>query len=163
MQMLPLPSQAYLKSRLHYDPATGALTWVNGRRQGMYAGSFCNDRLAIKFGVGERYYASRIIWKWMTGNDPINEIDHSDGDKLNHQWINLREAIHAQNMANAKKHSTLTSSNLKGVCWNKGAWTARVALNNKRYNLGRFATEQEAHDAYVAASRVLHGSFHRAK
>ena len=156
MVMLPLPSQQYLRMMLHYDPATGALTWVRGRERG-------HKVVSLKVQLdGQKYATSRVIWKWMTSNDPLVLIDHEDNDNSNNKWSNLREATHAQNTFNRKKHGG-THNTLKGTWWNAYAWAAGVTINGKQTFLGNFPTEQEAHDAYVTASKKLHGSFHRSK
>lgn len=89
-------------------------------------------------------------------------VDHCDGDGLNNQRDNLRLVTHGQNMLN-QKPTRGASSELKGVRLHKrtGQWRATITINRKTHHLGLFATEQEAHAAYVAASRYLHGEYGR--
>lgn len=163
MLIKPLPSQMELRSWFDYNSTTGILTWRRGREYGHAAGTITKHKCGVTLKVqlcGKKYAASRIIWKWVTGNEPVALIDHSDNNQLNNSWSNLREATSGQNTANRKKHSG-TKNTLKGTWWNTYGWAAGVTINGKQTFLGNFATEQEAHDAYVAASRQIHGAFHR--
>lgn len=172
MKPLPLPNQVELKRLLDYDPATGVLLWrvrtTNRVKVGDQAGTIMGIRRAIAIN-GKRYLTARIIWKWMTGNDPTNLIDHADNHSLNDTWSNLREATKPKNGANSKKRPLYagrkTTASLKGVHRrsDRKGWLATITINYKTRYLGEYPTEQEAHDVYVAASRQLHGSFHRAK
>lgn len=89
--------------------------------------------------------------------------DHRDGDGLNNQRTNLRDATCLQNQMNrrAKKRGL---SSLKGVSFSAGGkrikrWTAVIRLNGKPNFLGRYATEQEAAAAYATAARIHFGEF----
>jgi AP2 domain len=161
---LPLPSQAELKRLFSYDPATGALTWrVNtGTKNfiGKRAGTPCDYYWRVSIN-GKLFLASRIIWKWMTGVDPINLIDHCDTNGLNDAWTNLRQADYSQNGSNCRAKART----LKGAYYHdrNGRWLSVVMHKGVRYHLGYFDTEQEAHDAYVIAARKLHGAYHRAR
>jgi hypothetical protein len=85
-------------------------------------------------------------------------VDHRDGDNTNNAWLNLREATNAQNGQNQMQAQKGSTSGYLGVNWDKakGKWLARIGLNGKSKNLGRFDTPEEAHAAYVAAKRKLH-------
>jgi len=45
----------------------------------------------------------------------------------------------------------------------RGNWIARIRKDSRDYFLGRFATAEEAHEAYVAAARLLFGEFARSE
>ena len=104
-------------------------------------------------GVKKRYYAHRVIWRPINGKWPEAEIDHVNGDKDDNRRLNLRAATSSQNKANRRaKHG-----GLKGVGKHRGRWVADVGQRGNRRRLGSFATEEEAHAAYAAAARELHG------
>lgn len=90
------------------------------------------------------------------------EIDHIDGDGLNNQRANLRICTRQQNMMNQRKQKRLTSSQYKGVRFDKerGQWRAEIGLpGTKRKFLGRFPREDEAAVAYNVAALEKYGDF----
>ena len=169
-----------------YDPETGVLThrhrpikyfrdgklWSadqnyrrwNTRYSGKKAG--CVSRGRIVVGVNDILYgAHRVIWLWMTGKWPKEEIDHIDLDPSNNRFNNLREANRIQNQANVRVRAD-SKSGIKGVQYFSGKgrrkrWSARIKENGKQRTLGNFATAGEAADAYRKAAEELHGEFAR--
>jgi len=81
---------------------------------------------------------------------PGLECDHIDGNGLNNQKNNLRLVTHRENCQNL--HITKTST-LVGVHWDKwhNQWRSGIRVNGKLKNLGSFPTEEDAHNAYIAA------------
>jgi hypothetical protein len=180
----PLPDQTYLRECFSYAPKTGELRWnprpihhfVSARGQhmqwardaGKLAGTPHSQGCGIEVGVraagnGRKFLAHRIIWKLVTGKDPINEIDHKDNNPMNNRWNNLREATRMQNNQNtrAKRFKRTPSSRHypKGAYQHGNKFFSVITANKKRIYLGTFITADEAHKAYVLASRNLHGSF----
>jgi HNH endonuclease len=88
------------------------------------------------------------------------EIDHQDGDGLNNQRGNLRQATHSQNHQNRRKIRGC-SSKYKGVSWHKlcKRWQAYIKLSGVRRHLGLFKSEKVAALAYDFAARDLFGEF----
>lgn len=99
----------------------------------------------------------------LLGAGPDIEVDHRDGDGLNCRRENLREATHAQNMANRAKQRN-SSTGFTGVCWHArtGKWQASIKVNGKNRYLGLYLTPEEAHAAHVEAAKQHHGEFSRA-
>jgi hypothetical protein len=157
-----LPSWDMVRDLFDYDLSTGILTRV--RRQGRrgqigrvgYLSSdsryleICIDKKAIKL--------HRLIFFYMTGRWPVT-VDHINGDGLDNRWLNLREATYSQNNVNCGPRR----DGLKGAHFSKreGCWRSSISYSGKRYHLGRFATEQDAHAAYAQKARELHGVFAR--
>ena len=127
---------------------------------------------AVKF--GRTFYAvrqaprvngkQRTIWmhREVLGLKPGDpRVDHRDGDGLNNQRMNLREATHRQNMMNSRGRSG--SSRFKGVDWDKRAkkWRARISVNGKKKHLGYFIDEEEAARAYDEKAKKIFGEFAR--
>ena len=52
---------------------------------------------------GKMYRAHRVIWLWMTGKWPENDIDHEDRDATNNRWNNLGDKTKADNNRNRAK------------------------------------------------------------
>lgn len=74
-------------------------------------------------------------------------IDHIDNDKQNNNVSNLRIVTNRENCSKDKKNKT---SKYIGVSFDKfrNKWSAEIRDKEKRYKLGRFNTEYEAHLAY---------------
>lgn len=89
-------------------------------------------------------------------------VDHEDGNGLNNQGYNLREANQALNEA-AKHKRPGTSSQFKGVAWDrkKNKWLAQITLDGKNVYLGRYKDEAEAAKAYDVAAEAAWGPFAR--
>ena len=86
-------------------------------------------------------------------------VDHINGDGLDNRRSNIRPSNQSQNLANqkVKKHSSL----YKGVTWDarKHRWAARIKVNRKMINLGRFWDETDAASAYNNAANKYFGCF----
>lgn len=162
-----------LRELVRYEPSTGNFYWISESRGG-FKGSVvihrAGDRAGTRRGTdgraliridGRLYLGYRLAWLWMTGEWSELEIDHIDGDQTNDRFSNLREASRQKNQQNIRKpQSNKRSSSLLGVYANNrgrsAPWRSAISVDGKQRSLGAFMTEQEAHQAYVAAKRVLH-------
>lgn len=101
-------------------------------------------------------YTKRFMHQIITG---FAVTDHKNGNGLDNQRHNLRDATHSGNQAN--RHVAQGSSPFKGVSWHKGknTWTARITVNRRLHHLGDFDSEVSAARAYDAAARMLFGSY----
>lgn len=177
--MRKLPSAAYLRERLSYNPSTGVLTWnvieqtgddvpntkrFNTRFAGNQAGTR-RDGYRIVAIDGTQYYSHRVIWKMMTGAEPAI-LDHKDNDGMNNRWSNLRSASARQNAWNSKI-SAANTSGYKGVSYRtdyqRPTWRAYIRINGKPVGLGNFHDPLAAAAAYAAAAKVERGEFARIK
>lgn len=162
MKHLTLPDRELLLDLLDYDPAMGLLYWKTKkykRKAGVVAGGpdmKGHWRVSLN---GRRYFSHRIIWKWMTGEDPAGEIDHADLDKGNNAWANLRDGSKSFNMANI---SARAGSGFKGAYCTNGTWYSCIMHNGISYYLGSFRSAEEANAAYAVKARDLYGEFARA-
>ena len=146
----PLPPAAELWERYDYNPLTGALIWKNppkrcpqlkGRRVGTVDKK--DGYLVAEFniqGQRSRYGIHRVVWKWVTGEDPgALQIDHINHNTADNSWTNLRLVTTAQNQLNR--------AGVRGYRFKKNGWEASIA---QQY-LGRYRTEKEAKAAYLHA------------
>lgn len=148
-----------IRALLRYDPETGKFHWRTGREAGTVISEDGRRGITIE---RRRYPSARLAWLIMTGEWPVNEIDHKDRDSSNDAWENLREASRTQNLANRKIMSN-SRSGLKGIYKNRNGttWNARIRVNGKRLYVGNFPTADAAHQAYCAAAREHYGEFAR--
>jgi len=114
---------------------------------------------------------SILLHRFILGvTDPRIQVDHANRNGLDNQRANLRPATPSQNAANSAKRRGNSTSKFKGVHWCKpgplgkrGKWLALILVNGKRHYLGRFTTEEAAHDAYVTAAQKHFGQYARAR
>ena len=154
--------QKYLKQHLIYNPDTGQ---VFRRRSGKLITSVhSGGHLQINLNKGAVKLLHRVIWCYMTGEWPVSQIDHIDGNPKNNKWSNLRLATNTQNSRNSGKPKNNTSG-FKGVSWCKRdkVWRAQIDANKKVYRLGDFLTKEEAYKAYCKACLKYHGEFNNLK
>ena len=154
-----------LKLLLSYSEQVGVFEWRPGRRKvngGDMAGFVTEGGYLHLCVDGERYQAHRLVWLYMTGEWPEQEIDHIDGDKLNNVFSNLRLCTRAQNSWNSKRPIS-NRSGVKGVSWDKrsGRWVAHVKCNGKQHFLGGFSSIEQAAAVVTAKRAELHGEFAR--
>jgi hypothetical protein len=174
------PTQAHVRKLLHYDPATGALTWKPRPREmfaTLRAFAIWNKRFAgkpaficetpgntnkrygnILIGTlnGKAYRAHRLIYFWMTGRWPI-EIDHLDGNPLNNKWANLANTNRIGNQRNARRMLTRNGKPLMfkhaGIEPVGKRFGAYINVDGKRIRRGPFDTIEEAIEARQAMER----------
>ncbi len=178
---LELPSQEYLRMLLRYDPQTGVLLWRKRSvalfgSNGHTAEHTCNkwnSRMAGKPALaaikgdgyahgaidGVHYSSHRVIWKWMTGDDP-DEIDHINGVRDDNRWANLRSVSRALNGKNCARHKD-NLSGVTGVRYQKRdkLWQAYMIPDGVFIHLGAFKKLEAAIAARKAGEKRQ--GFHR--
>lgn len=172
-----LPSPELLRKLLRYEPETGKLFWLPRDREFFNSdGSWkaWNTRFANKEAFSQAHnqgylmggifkqshLAHRIIWALQTGEWPVYEVDHSDRNRKNNIWENLRAASATENTSNRCSRKNSTSKYL-GVNWSDAAqkWLVRIRKNRFQKYIGIFNCEIEAAKAYDAAAKEIHGQF----
>lgn len=154
---------ARLREVLHYDHETGVFTWLVKTNRNVVVGS----RAGCQRGAGGYrviridkvlHRANRLAWLYMTGDHPTHEIDHKNCDRADDSWENLRPATPAQNRQNQRTPGSRNTTGKLGVYYdsNRRKFAATVRIDRKAHFVGRFATADEAHAAYVATKRQLH-------
>lgn len=160
--VMPLSLET-LKTYLNYNPETGKFIWLRRPAQriqiGDEAGTSTYGYIQIRV-LGKIYKAHRLAWFYTHGEWPEYLIDHANGDRSDNRLCNLRQANRTQNAHNSKKRVGCRSK-LKGVYFHKasGLWCARVTKDYKVVFCSYFHTEIEAHNAYVAAAKMVAGEF----
>lgn len=138
-----------------YDPETGKFYNKQGRLVGNYTRTY--GRICLE---GKNVCSSRYAVYLMTGKWPVGEVDHINGDTHDDRWSNLRECSRGENMCNRRLYKTSTS-NYKGVNWDRGKYVASIQVDKKRRYLGRDSDPAICALMYDHAAKELHGEFAR--
>jgi hypothetical protein len=160
-------TQLELHQILSYAPETGVFTWLEPNRNakvgpGDRAGSEKKklgkrgENLAyrvIKID-GKAYPEHRLAWLYMTGDWPIDEIDHRNRVRTDNVFDNLRPATRKQNCENRDARAG-SLSGFRGVSWSGGKWCAVIMHFGKQVVLGSFDDIEQAKEARLAAECKL--------
>ena len=157
-------SAARARELFLYCPTSGLLTRRKTvRRQGDAghpAGWLNNTGYRSVNADGKTYLVHRLVWLIAHGEWPIGVIDHINQDKLDNRLSNLRDVTRQINTQNSRmlKVGKKYGATLAGANWDASTnrWKASICINGRHQHLGRFDSEQEAHDVYLAAKRRLH-------
>lgn len=148
-----------LRELFHYDPHSGLFTRKvrsgNAFKVGQIAGGKRTDGYIAMTIQGETFFAHRLVWLWMTGEWPTDEIDHEDRDRSNNRWANLRLATSKQNNEN----QTLRKDNRSGFtgvgwCSKTKKWRARIRHHDKLICLGYYELIDDAVAARSAGEQT---------
>ena len=161
LEMKALPRTSLLRKKLQYFPDTGVILWLDAPKSGrpkngsvwgsVTSNVSSNSTKTYVMGKlgGTAYYAHRLIWRYMTGDDPGKMmIDHIDGNGQNNRWENLRLVTRGQNIANQNRQSPRKSP-FKGVYKQKNRWKAQARRDGVLHTApGSWETPEEAKCAY---------------
>ena len=142
-------TQARVKELFDYNPITGLLTRkvsVNyAAKIGNVVGSPSSWGYLDVSIDNRRYKVHRIIWLWVTGKFPKDEIDHDNHIRDDNHWNNLFEATRQENGKNQKLRAT-NKSGFTGVCWGKqlGKWRAGITVDGRTVFLGGYDRIEDA-------------------
>lgn len=144
-----------LRALINYDPATGVFTTKDGKIATGSPSVAGYLRVAV---AGERHYAHRLAWLYVTGKWPEGDTDHINRNKADNRFENLRDVGRVSNAQNRLAPNANSSSGFLGVSWSKAAkkWAAGIKVDGRRRHLGLFETPQEAHAAYLTSKMRLH-------
>ncbi len=89
--------------------------------------------------AGISHLEHRLIWVYLTGHWPKDQIDHINQCKKDNRFSNLREVSNSEN----QKNVALRKSNNTGIMGiharsDNGKWSVRISDNGVRYTLGSF-------------------------
>ncbi len=142
-------TQEYLKSILDYNPDTGVFKWAVSKAQRVERGDVAgyDSKGYIRIEIDNKpYFAHRLAFLYMTGEMPVDQVDHKNRVRNDNRWINLKEASNSDNQKNKSLQKNNTSG-VVGVAWRETRWVARIMVDKKAINLGSFAEFHEAVNA----------------
>lgn len=159
-------TQKYVKEL--FDYRDGELYWKVTKAQrvkiGDHAGGIKKDGYREVKIDGKGYLAHRLIFLYHYDYLP-QFLDHIDGNPLNNDITNLREATIQENNWNVGKYKVIngksTSSEYKGVTRYERdkKYRAQIVINRKRKHLGYFTSEIDAAMAYDKVAIEYFGEF----
>ena len=148
-----------VRELLNYDAETGVFIWKQNRGtrklKGIRAGSFHSAGYRHIMVEGSWYLEHRLAWLITYNAWPTLTIDHINGVRDDNRIVNLREATHSEQLQNRKIPA---SSRHPGVtfCKQTRRFRARIRVNRRLVELGRFDTSAEAQGAYLKAKQQYH-------
>lgn len=166
VKRFPLPTQERLKELFDYDPATGVVRALTFRRHGARGRYEKGDVIGypdangyLKATVdGKPYALHRVVWKWMTGDEPPEYLDHKNRVRHDNSWANLRAADASLNGANKAVRRPSGSAGVRpGAA--AGTWFASFTHRGEHYHLGTFSDEESALAAYRAKVEEIRPGF----
>lgn len=150
-------TQEQVREHLLYNPETGVFTrltrnhyrWKVGEKAG------CVDKstgyVMIRL-FRRKVWAHRLVFLYLYGAFPPEEVDHRNGDRVDNRIANLRLCSgdeNKQNLLRKKKNK----AGFQGVTARPtGQFVARLG----RKYLGIFGSPEEARDVYLLAKRSRH-------
>jgi len=153
-------NQKRLQEVFDFDPTVCQFYWKNPTSRRVSVGDLAgtispSGYRRIKLD-GTIYQAHRLVWLWVYGTFPENDIDHINGNTLDNRVANLREALPYENSQNIRKYRNNTSGYVGAFKHHTGRWFSKISVKTKAVHLGLFDSPEEAHQAYLNAKRKLH-------
>ena len=142
---------------LNYAADTGMFTWKVRKAQcihdGDIAGYIRSDGYRYISLNNRMYQAGRLAFLIVNGDWPNPQVDHINGIRDDDRIVNLREVSNRCNSQNRSVHRTgkLCGVTLMHDKPRRNPWKARIRIGKNKIALGCFATEKEAHVAYMKA------------
>lgn len=149
MSTMPKPSQSILHEYLAYDERTGHLTWIkkpsNPTVLRSRAGSLDSKSGYRRFSFrGKVYPEHHIIWCWLYGTYPDDEIDHIDQNRSNNAKSNLRAVTHAENSKNRRRNASMTGVHGIWYCKRRRRYVAEITVDGVKVYQKTFECPDEA-------------------
>ena len=136
-------TQKRLKELLKYEQDSGNFVWLVDKgtaKAGKIAGcrNLVSGYIVIKIDK-KLHLAHRLIFLYVEGRLPTNQVDHINRVRNDNRWINLRYATPVENMRNSEMPKNNTSG-ITGVRWatDRNKWIPRIKINYKLLHLGTF-------------------------
>lgn len=143
---LSLPSAAYVRTLLDYDPEAGVFRWRLSRGRvaaGSVTGSMTRGGSLVIRLDATNHPAHRLAWLYMTGHWPDQQIRHRDGNPANNRWLNLTQDSRYGEPSGVSFDATT------------GVYAAHINVGGQQWHLGDFPTAVAAEQSYIDARRLF--------
>jgi hypothetical protein len=152
-------TQEIIRSLVHYNPDTGDVVWLerselnapqmvhyakwNNRNAGKIVGTIHHGYICAPI-FGKKYKVHRLIWLYVHGQFPADQIDHINHISDDNRLCNLRAVTNSQNQKNRSKNSNNKSGH-NGVYRHKcGKWVVKLHSKGKHNYAGIYTDLDEA-------------------
>ena len=135
-------------NNINYNPETGLFYSITNIEKPI--GTINKGGYVVFRANGKLHYAHRVAYFLCYGDVPYM-VDHINGIKHDNRIKNLRLATDQINCHNRKASGVTKPKQTK-------KFAASITVNKIRKHLGYFNTQDEAHQAYLAAKRIHHPS-----
>jgi len=150
--------QETIKKLFHYDAESGMLLWRKGNNRNVKPwqeakSSNGHGYYNVKID-GKSYLVHRLIWLYVYGNFPKEDIDHKNRIKNDNRLCNLRDVSRTDNCQNISLPNHNKSGHI-GVSWFKShnCWTVYVKVDKKNKWLGNYKNLDDAIAARKAGEK----------
>jgi len=133
-------NQETVKKLFHYDAESGMLLWRNGNGRNVKPwqeakSSNGHGYYSVKVN-GTNYRVHRLIWLYVYGHFPAEDIDHKNRIRNDNRLCNLRDVSRTDNAQNISLPKHNKSGHI-GVSWFalQKKWTVYVKVNKKTSGL----------------------------
>jgi hypothetical protein len=147
-------TQEKLHELFSYNQETGAFSWRVKKSRNVKVGVPINSNNGKGYKTvkidGKTYLVHRLVWMYVYGKFPENDIDHKNRIRSDNRLVNLREASRSDNCQNISIPSHNKSGHI-GVSWikNHKSWTVYIKVERKNKWLGYYKNL----DAAIAARK----------
>lgn len=161
-------TQDSLKEVINYNENTGVLTWMKRSGMASKVGDECGHLFTAVNGksyrrvsiFGKSYLSHHLAWLYMTGNMPLNQIDHINGNGIDNRFINLRDVSPRENSKNKRRYYT-NKTGVSGVSWSSGKKKYRVEISVDGVTYSKNNIDHIFEAACVRKSYELQYCFHK--
>jgi hypothetical protein len=153
--------QEAIKKLFHYDAESGMLLWRKGNNRNVKPWQEAKSPNGhgyynVKID-GKSYLVHRLIWLYVHGSFPKEDIDHKNRIRNDNRLCNLRAVSRTDNCQNISLPDHNKSGHI-GVSWIKShnRWTVYVKVDKKNKWLGYYKNLDDA----VAARKAGEAKFY---
>lgn len=155
-------TQERLKQVLKYDPLTGIFTRLKSWKGTLEVGCLRPDGYITISVDYYPYRAHRLAFLYMSGEFPIDEVDHKNMNRSDNRWDNLRTASKEQNGVNISPRKN-NKCGYKNVYWSTRdrKWVVELKHQGQRVSLGNYDDLELADLVATEARNLYHGEYAR--